>query len=130
MQRSATVTRTGPSGWARGSDLARLGTATLHGMKVVKACIGLAVPGRPIGPWSRRTGAPEASATRRDRNPMLTGLLTACATTPRDERVQDGTALRRPPSLKAWWRPGEHRRAHRVRNLGPGARPFERRPKP
>src|SRR5512133_3098454 len=27
--------------------------------------IGLAVPGRPIGPWSRRTGAPEASATRR-----------------------------------------------------------------
>jgi hypothetical protein len=29
--------------------------------------IGLAVPGRPIGPWSRRTGAPEASATRRDR---------------------------------------------------------------
>jgi hypothetical protein len=41
----------------------------LHGMKVVKACIGLAVPGRPIGPWSRRTGAPEASTTRRDRNP-------------------------------------------------------------
>jgi hypothetical protein len=32
-------------------------------MKVVKACIGLAVPGRPIGPWSRRTGSPEASAT-------------------------------------------------------------------
>jgi hypothetical protein len=28
-----------------------------------EACIGLAVPGRPIGPWSRRTGAPEASAT-------------------------------------------------------------------
>src|SRR5512133_3812925 len=27
--------------------------------------IGLAVPGRPIGPWSRRTGAPKASATRR-----------------------------------------------------------------
>jgi hypothetical protein len=35
----------------------------------VEACIGLAVPGRPIGPWSRRTGAPEASATGRDRNP-------------------------------------------------------------
>ena len=31
------------------------------------ARIGLAVPGRPIVPWSRRTGAPEASATRRDR---------------------------------------------------------------
>jgi hypothetical protein len=29
--------------------------------------IDLAVPGRPIGPWSRRTGAPEASATGRDR---------------------------------------------------------------
>jgi hypothetical protein len=29
--------------------------------------IGLAVPSRPIGPWSRRTGAPEASATLRDR---------------------------------------------------------------
>jgi hypothetical protein len=35
---------------------------------MVEVCIGLAVPGRPIGPWSR-TGAPEASATRRDRNP-------------------------------------------------------------
>jgi hypothetical protein len=35
----------------------------------VKAYIGLAVPGRPIGPWSRRTGAPQASATRRDRDP-------------------------------------------------------------
>jgi hypothetical protein len=31
--------------------------------------IDLAVPGRPIGPWSRRTGAPEASATGRDREP-------------------------------------------------------------
>jgi hypothetical protein len=30
----------------------------------VKACIGLAVPGRPIGPWSRRTEAPQASADR------------------------------------------------------------------
>ena len=34
---------------------------------VAQALIGLAVPGRPIGPWSRRTGAPKASATRRDR---------------------------------------------------------------
>jgi hypothetical protein len=32
------------------------------------ASIGLAVPGRPVGPWSRRTGAPEASATRGDRS--------------------------------------------------------------
>jgi hypothetical protein len=30
---------------------------------LAEALIGLAVPGRPIGPWSRRTGAPEASAT-------------------------------------------------------------------
>src|SRR5215211_3142973 len=35
------------------------------GGQLVEACIGLAVPGRPIGPWSRRPGAPEASATRR-----------------------------------------------------------------
>jgi len=34
--------------------------------------------------------------------PMLTRLLTGRATTPRDERVQNGTTLRRPPSLKAW----------------------------
>ena len=30
--------------------------------------------GRPIGSWSRRTGAPEASATRRDRNPAWSVL--------------------------------------------------------
>jgi hypothetical protein len=35
---------------------------------VAQACIGLAVLGRPIGPWPRRTGAPEASGTGRDRN--------------------------------------------------------------
>jgi hypothetical protein len=37
---------------------------------VGRACIGLAVPGRPIGPWSRRTGAPKAVATGRDWNPI------------------------------------------------------------
>jgi hypothetical protein len=31
--------------------------------------------------------------------PMLTRLLTGRAATPREERVQDGTTLRRPPSL-------------------------------
>jgi hypothetical protein len=34
---------------------------------LAEALIGLAVPGRPIGPWPRRTGAPEASATGQDR---------------------------------------------------------------
>jgi hypothetical protein len=32
----------------------------------------LPCPAGQSGPWSRRTGAPEASATRRDRIPMLT----------------------------------------------------------
>jgi uncharacterized protein YegP (UPF0339 family) len=35
------------------------------------ACIGLVVPGRPIGPWSRRTGAPKAS--RPDGNGLPAG---------------------------------------------------------
>jgi hypothetical protein len=34
--------------------------------------------------------------------PMLTRLLTGRAATPRDERVQHGTMLRRPPSVAAW----------------------------
>jgi hypothetical protein len=34
--------------------------------------------------------------------PMLTRLLTGRATTPRDERVQDGTRLLRPASSTAW----------------------------
>jgi hypothetical protein len=38
-------------------------------MQGVGSRIGLAVPGRPTGPWSRRTGAPRASATGRDRSP-------------------------------------------------------------
>ena len=69
---------------------------------MVEACIGLAVPGRPIGPWSRRTGAPEASATGRDRTPMLTRLLTGRVATLRDERIQDGTERRHLSSLEGW----------------------------
>jgi hypothetical protein len=34
--------------------------------------------------------------------PMLTRLLTGRAVPPRDERVQDGTTLGRPPSVEAW----------------------------
>ena len=56
-----------PSPDGAGDQPGRPGFASRWSM--VKACIGLAVPGRPIGPWSRRTGAPEASATGRDRNP-------------------------------------------------------------
>ena len=63
-------------------------------MKVVMAVIGLAVPGRPIGPWSRRTGAPEASATGRDRKTLprrVRGLPT----------TQVVTELRPHPPVKA-----------------------------
>src|SRR4029453_14941957 len=38
-----------------------------------RPCIGLAVAGRPIGPRSLRTGAPEAFATRRDRAELNQG---------------------------------------------------------
>ena len=48
----------------------------MQGMQEVEAGIGLAVPGWPIGPWSRRTGAPEASATGRDRSPPASGGYT------------------------------------------------------
>lgn len=47
------------------------------------ACLGavlrrlrLAVPGRLIRSWSRRTEAPKASATGRDRNPIRYGPAT------------------------------------------------------
>jgi hypothetical protein len=40
MQRTVTVTWRRLFGWAHGSDLARLGTAKLHGMQGVKARIG------------------------------------------------------------------------------------------
>jgi hypothetical protein len=55
-----------PPSWTDG----RLWTARGAPARVRHSCqagIGLAVPGRPIGPWSRRTGAPQASATGRDR---------------------------------------------------------------
>jgi hypothetical protein len=70
------------------------------GARLVQACIGLAVPGRPIGPWSRRTGAPQASATGRDGPPMLTRLLTARAATRRDMATQGGTTRGHPPRSK------------------------------
>jgi hypothetical protein len=34
--------------------------------------IGLAVPGRPIGPWSRRTGAPEGVRDQTEPEPAGT----------------------------------------------------------
>jgi hypothetical protein len=58
-------------------------------MQGVRALIGLAVPGRPIGALV----AEDRSGGVRDRTgpeaPMLTELLTGHATTPRDEQVQD-----------------------------------------
>ena len=84
------------------------------------ALISFAVPGRPIGPWSRRTGAPEASATGRDQTPMLTRLLTGRAATHRDEPIRGGTTLGHPPCLKSWKNPKKHRPIHSVCNLGAG----------
>jgi hypothetical protein len=63
-------------GWMHASDLGWGSRPKLHGMQGVRARIGLAAPGRPIGPWSRRTGAPKASATRRDRSPPVHGGYT------------------------------------------------------
>jgi hypothetical protein len=52
--------------------------------------------------------------------PMLTRLLTGRAVMPWDERVQDGTTLRHPPSSRGRWSLGEHRPVHRVGSPGPG----------
>jgi hypothetical protein len=52
---------------------------------MVEACTGLAVPGRPIGPWSQRTGAPEdvrdrtGPDPRSARGPWRTGTTGARA---------------------------------------------------
>jgi hypothetical protein len=69
--------------------------------------IGLAVPGRPIGLWSWRTGAPEASATGRDRTP----------TGPRWVRMRSGTPSSRlgpnpNPAHALLTRPGDAGRNH------------------
>lgn len=59
----------------------------------------------PLAVWSSATkgqiGRPGDDQTEPE-PPMLTRLLTEPAATPRDERVQDGTTLRHPPSLKDW----------------------------
>jgi hypothetical protein len=65
------------------------------GGHMVEACIGLAVPGRPIGPWSRRTGAPEGvrDQTRPDprsaRGPWRTGTRGARAVTNGHQRPRE-----------------------------------------
>jgi hypothetical protein len=69
----------------------------------VAALIGLAVPGRPIPSLVAEDRSAEGDCDRTGPNPlMLTELLTGRAATPGDERVQDGTTLWRPPSVKAW----------------------------
>ena len=123
QQRSTTV----PSGQSEPQLDSRnrpwRGRWSVYGMQGVKACIGLAVPGRPIGPRSRRTGAPEASATGRDRNPRCSRDCSRDAPRhPGDERVQDGTTLRHPPARRpggAQERTSKHTGGP---NLGPGVR--------
>jgi hypothetical protein len=66
-----------------------------NGKDGIEAAIGLAVPGRPIGPWSRRTEAPEASATDGTGpwsvlGPWSTGSLRARAVTDGHQRRSDG----------------------------------------
>jgi uncharacterized protein YegP (UPF0339 family) len=62
------------------------------------ACVGLAVPGRPIGPWSRRTGAPQAAATGRDRKPRAAhALLTGPSETGRNSAGRLSVGRRRRP---------------------------------
>jgi hypothetical protein len=58
--------------------------------------IGLACPAGRSGPWSRRTGAPEASAIGRDWNPEPAhGLLTRLSDTGRDSAGQPPVGKRR-----------------------------------
>jgi hypothetical protein len=70
----------------------------------VEAVIGFAVPGRPIGLCSRRTGAPMASATGRDRSPrsalgpLRTGITGARMVTSGHQR-RSGTSGR--PAFKS-----------------------------
>jgi hypothetical protein len=84
-------------------DLGCLSAVKLHGMQggqdLYRPCRArpadrsLVAEDRSAGGVRDRTG-PEP--------PMLTRLLTGRAATLRDERVQDGTTVRRLPSSKAW----------------------------
>jgi len=71
----------------------------LHRRSRSPADIGLTVPGRRGGPWSRRTGAPQVSATRRDRS--LRGAVVL---------VRAGSARHREPPV-----PVGHERSRPVR---------------
>ena len=62
----------------------------LHRRSRSPADIGLTVPGRRGGPWSRRTGAPQVSATRRDQS--LRGAVVL---------VRAGSARHREPPVLA-----------------------------
>jgi hypothetical protein len=87
-------------------DLRRssIGKGRHDGKDGVETCIDLAVPGRPIGPWSRRTGAPEASATRQDAEPERGAWSTFgphAIGTERFATVSSGASLRRSP-MRSW----------------------------
>jgi hypothetical protein len=64
--------------------------------------IGLAVPGPPIRSLVAEDRSAGGVRDQKDRTPMLTSLLTGRVATPRDERIQDGTMVRRPPGLEAF----------------------------
>jgi hypothetical protein len=73
------------------------------------AWIGLAVTGQPIGLWSLRTGAPEASATGRNRNPEPAhGLLTRPSTRAGTARDSYRWGRGEGPSREACTEPDEH----------------------
>jgi hypothetical protein len=65
--------------------------------------VGFAVPSRADQSLVAEDRSAAGVRDQTGPNPlMLTRLLTGRAATPRDERVQDGTTLWRPPSAKAW----------------------------
>jgi hypothetical protein len=64
--------------------------------------IGLAVPGPPIRSLVAEDRSAGGVRDQKDRTPMLTSLLTGRVATLRDERIQDGTMVRRPPGLEAF----------------------------
>jgi hypothetical protein len=109
-RRSSSAATVLPSSRSRSPSRAR----RLHRHTRPPAGIGLAMPGRPIRSLSRRTGAPQASATAETGTPMLTRLPARPATTPRDELVGADAGSR-----SAWSEPKVHPPAPPTADLQP-----------